>query len=75
MVTAFMPLRTSADNVARWPAPVIFTASTGSFCSIAASATRLPSFITSATLAKAPFGSASAGQAISRSIGALSSLP
>ena len=61
MVTAFMPSRSSADSVARWPAPVILSASTGSFGSIAVSTTRLPPDSTSVILAKAPAGSASSG--------------
>ena len=44
MVTAFMPSRSIADSVARWPGPVILLLSTGSFGSIAVSTTRLPPF-------------------------------
>ena len=71
MVTAFMPLRTSADSVARWPGPVILSASTGSFGSMAVSTTRLPWPSTSLILAKAPGGIASAGHGTSLSIGRL----
>src|SRR6478752_6850566 len=63
------------DIVARWPAPVILSASTGSFASIAASTTRRPPDITSLILAKAPLGKASDGQGTSCSIDALSSVP
>ena len=61
MVTAFMPSRSIADSVARWPGPVILLRSTGSFGSIAVSTTRLPPLSTSAILANAPAGSASSG--------------
>ena len=49
--------------------------STGSFGSIAVSATRLPPLSTSAILAKAPAGIASSGHATSRNCAADSSLP
>src|SRR5581483_10211175 len=75
MVTAFMPLCTSAERVARSPAPVILSASTGSLGSIAVSTTRRPPDRTSLILWKAPAGSASCGQVISLSIEALSSAP
>jgi hypothetical protein len=50
MVTAFIPSRTSDDNVARCPGPVIFNESTGSLGSIAASTMRRPPLRTSAIL-------------------------
>ena len=54
---------------------MILLLSTGSFGSMAVSATRLPPLRTSAILAKAPAGSDLAGQATSRSCAAVSSLP
>jgi len=70
-----MPVFTSADSVARWPGPVILSASTGSLGSIAASTMRRPPPSTSETLVKAPAGKASAGQGTSSSMEALSSVP
>ena len=42
MVTARIPSAITADSVARWPGPVIFDDSTGSFASMAVSTTRRP---------------------------------
>jgi hypothetical protein len=75
MVTAFMPSCRTAESVARWPGPVILTERIGSFTSIAASTPRLPGASTSPILAKAPAGSESSDQGISRRSVALSSLP
>ena len=74
-VTAFIPSRTSADKVARWPGPVIFSASTGSLGSIGDSTMRLPADRRSVIFAKAPSGMPSCGHGISRSICAFSSTP
>src|SRR5262245_54231675 len=70
-----MPGLTSADKVARWPAPVILSASTGSFASIAASTTRRPPGTMSWILANAPLGKELEGHGTSWSIEALSSVP
>ena len=67
MVTAFIPSCRTADNVARWPEPVIFDARIGSFSSIGVSTTRRPLAVSSAIVVKAPAITASVGQAISRS--------
>jgi len=67
MVTAFIPSCSTADKVARCPEPVIFVARIGSCSSIGVSTTRRPLAVSSAILLKAPAGTASAGQAISRS--------
>ena len=75
MVTAFLPGCTSADSVARWPAPVILSASTGSLASIADSTMRRPPERTSLIEPKAPAGIDSDGQATSCSIEAESSTP
>ncbi len=73
--TAFMPSPTSAESVARWPGPVIFTASTGSLASTGESTVREPACSTSAMVAKAPSGSALAGHGTSRRCSRASSTP